>query len=141
MACSAGGDGSGRLKRQRDRAARKRAYQSPCGCRFTTRVGLRIDLSICGTGAIWLIGIGAQPLSEPHQLGCCSATPRLPHFVQRAACLGMSRQPSSLRGGSSSRSRSRPRKFRPAYLIAMRRECNLLVLAAPVPRIQSRRLQ
>jgi len=64
------------------------------GCRFTTRVRLRSDQSSGGTGAIWLIGIGAQPVSEPPHDECCNATPRLPHAVQQAVCRSMSRQPS-----------------------------------------------
>ncbi len=36
----------------------------------------------------------AQPVSEPPQLGCCSATPRLPQAVQRAVSRSMSCQPS-----------------------------------------------
>jgi putative SOS response-associated peptidase YedK len=36
-------------------------------------------VAACRIGAIWLISIGAQPVSLPPQLGCCSATPRLPN--------------------------------------------------------------
>ena len=40
------------------------------------------------------MGIGAQPVSVPPDDGCCSATPRLPHAVQRAVSRSISSQPS-----------------------------------------------
>jgi hypothetical protein len=46
------------------------------------------------TGAIWLIGIGAQSVSLPPHDGCCNPTPRLPHAVQRPCRRSMSGQPS-----------------------------------------------
>ncbi len=46
-----------------------------------------------GTGAIWSIGIGAQPLSAPSHEGCCNVTPLRPHSTQRAFCRNMFCQP------------------------------------------------
>jgi hypothetical protein len=57
----------------------------------------RLEHHSSGTDAISLIGICAQPVSEPPQLGCCNATPLVPHSVQRPCRRNMSCQPSGPR--------------------------------------------
>jgi hypothetical protein len=65
--------GASRRRLRADPAAQHR-HQSPPGCRFTTRVLLRIDQSTRGTGAIHVIGIGTNPVSLPLQRACALAS-------------------------------------------------------------------